>query len=51
MPCGGEAPADCLFVDDRERNVEAALEAGLGAHLFVDAEGTAARLRADGILP
>jgi len=46
----GQAPADCLLIDDRERNVVAALEAGLEAHLFVDAGSTAARLRAEGIL-
>ncbi|MSP73624.1 MAG: hypothetical protein EXR76_15925 [Myxococcales bacterium] len=32
------APEDCLFIDDREVNVEAARESGLVAHRFVDSE-------------
>ncbi|MBV9881682.1 MAG: HAD family phosphatase [Sphingomonadaceae bacterium] len=43
-------PADALFIDDREINVEAALAVGMQAHLFVDAADLEARLRAEGLL-
>ena len=43
-------PADALFVDDREINVEAALAVGMKAHLFVDAGDLEARLRAEALL-
>jgi putative hydrolase of the HAD superfamily len=33
----GAAPAETLFIDDVEANVAGALQAGLHAHLFVDA--------------
>ncbi len=43
------APAQCLFVDDRAVNCEAAERAGMRAHLFVDARGLAQRLRREGV--
>jgi 2-haloacid dehalogenase len=43
-------PADALFIDDREINVEAALAVGMKAHLFVDAADLRARLGAEGLL-
>jgi len=43
-------PADALFVDDREINVEGALAVGMKAHLFTDAAGLRARLEAEGLL-
>jgi 2-haloacid dehalogenase len=43
-------PADALFVDDRQINVDAALAVGLRAHLFVDAADLEARLRAEGLI-
>jgi 2-haloacid dehalogenase len=43
-------PADALFVDDREINVEAALALGMKAHLFVDAADLRARFEAEGLL-
>jgi 2-haloacid dehalogenase len=44
-------PADALFVDDREINVEAALAVGMQAHLFTGADDLRARLVAEGLLP
>jgi len=38
----------CLFIDDSERNVEAARAVGMQAHHFRGAEGLAAALRAAG---
>ncbi|MEA3015238.1 MAG: 2-haloacid dehalogenase [Sphingomonadales bacterium] len=46
----GLKPADALFVDDREINVEGALAVGMAAHLFTDAPGLRARLEAEGLL-
>ena len=46
----GLRPADALFIDDREINVEGALAVGMKAHLFTDAEGLRRRLKADGLL-
>jgi 2-haloacid dehalogenase len=46
----GLKPADALFVDDREINVEGALAVGMKAHLFTDARNLRARLEADGLL-
>jgi 2-haloacid dehalogenase len=46
----GLKPADALFVDDREINVEGALAVGMAAHLFTDADGLRARLEAEGLL-
>ena len=45
----GLAGPDALFVDDREDNVAAAIDAGMKAHLFTDAEGLQARLAAEGL--
>lgn len=41
---------DALFVDDRADNVQAALNAGMRAHLFVDEPGLRKRLAAEGLL-
>ena len=46
----GLKPAEALFIDDREINVEGALAVGMKAHLFVDAEDLRARLAAEGLL-
>jgi 2-haloacid dehalogenase len=46
----GLKPAEALFIDDREINVEGALAVGMQAHLFVDAEDLRARLAAEGLL-
>jgi 2-haloacid dehalogenase len=43
-------PADALFIDDREINVEAALAVGMKAHLFTDAADLRARLEAEALL-
>jgi len=43
-------PAEALFVDDREINVEAALAVGMKAHLFTDAADLRARLEAEALL-
>ena len=43
-------PAEALFVDDREINVEAALALGMKAHLFTDAADLRARLEAEALL-
>ena len=40
---------DCLFVDDRAPNCEAAERAGMRAHVFDGADGLIARLRAEGV--
>ena len=46
----GLRPADALFIDDREINVDAALAVGMAAHLFIDAADLKARLEAEGLL-
>ncbi|HVQ07683.1 MAG TPA: HAD family phosphatase [Allosphingosinicella sp.] len=46
----GLRPANALFVDDREINVEGALAVGMAAHLFTDADDLRARLEAEGLL-
>jgi len=43
-------PAEALFIDDREINVEAALAVGMQAHLFTDAADLRTRLAAEGLL-
>lgn len=43
-------PAEALFVDDRQINVEGALAVGMQAHLFTDAADLRARLIAEGLL-
>jgi len=47
----GLRPANALFIDDRQINVEAALAVGMQAHLFTDAADLRARLVAEGLLP
>lgn len=42
----GVHPADCLFVDDNNDNIEAAHAAGMQAHLFEDNKQTIARIAA-----
>ena len=46
----GLKPAEALFIDDREINVEGACAVGMQAHLFADAEDLRARLAAEGLL-
>ena len=46
----GLKPAEALFIDDRAINVEGARAVGMAAHLFIDAAGLEARLKADGLL-
>ena len=43
-------PANALFVDDRQINVDGAEAVGMHAHLFTTAEDLRARLQADGLL-
>jgi 2-haloacid dehalogenase len=43
-------PAQALFIDDREINVEGARAVGMHGHLFLGAEDLRARLVADGLL-
>lgn len=43
-------PADALFVDDRQVNVDGALAVGMNAHLFTTAEDLRLRLEAEGLL-
>jgi 2-haloacid dehalogenase len=45
----GLAAADCLFIDDSERNVRAAEALGMQAHRFRDAATLQAALRAAGL--
>ena len=46
----GLKPADALFVDDREINVEGAIAVGMKAHLFTGAPDLRLRLEAEGLL-
>lgn len=46
----GLRPAQALFIDDRQVNIEAALAVGMQAHLFTSAEDLCARLEAEGLL-
>ena len=43
-------PAEALFIDDREINVEGARAVGMQAHLFTTAEDLHLRLEAEGLL-
>jgi 2-haloacid dehalogenase len=43
-------PADALFIDDRQINVEGAVAVGMQAHLFTDAADLRQRLVAEGLL-
>lgn len=46
----GLAAADCLFIDDSEKNVVGARAVGMQAHHFRDAPTLEAALRAEGLL-
>jgi len=46
----GLKPAEALFVDDRQINIDAALAIGMAAHLFTDADDLRARLVAEALL-
>lgn len=46
----GLKPAEVLFIDDREINVEGAEAIGMRAHLFVDAADLRGRLETEGLL-
>jgi 2-haloacid dehalogenase len=46
----GLKPAEALFIDDREINVEGARAVGMQAHLFTTAEDLRLRLQAEGLL-
>ena len=46
----GLKPAEALFIDDRQINVDGALAVGMHAHLFTTAEDLRARLQAEGLL-
>jgi FMN hydrolase / 5-amino-6-(5-phospho-D-ribitylamino)uracil phosphatase len=46
-----ERPDAGLFVDDRRENCDAAVRAGMPAHLFSTAEALRARLVSDGFIP
>lgn len=43
-------PQECLFVDDRADNCDAAAGVGLHAHLFDGADGLRRRLQAEGLI-
>ena len=45
----GVSPADCFFVDDKLRNIEAARSCGFSAHLFNGVPGLRAALRRVGV--
>ena len=46
----GLKPAQALFVDDRQINVEGAEAVGMQGHLFTGADGLRSRLAAEGLL-
>ncbi len=46
----GIDPAQALFIDDRQDNIEGAIACGLNAHLFVDADILRAKFRALNLL-
>ena len=46
----GLRPAEALFIDDRQINVDGALAVGMKAHLFTTAEDLRGRLEAEGLL-
>ena len=46
----GLKPAEALFIDDRQINVEGARAVGMHAHLFTDDQDLRARLEQDGLL-
>ncbi len=45
------APEDCLFVDDRQKNLDPAAALGMRTHLFQGADPLREALVAEGILP
>ncbi|WP_440958804.1 HAD family hydrolase [Oceanicaulis sp. LC35] len=45
----GHAPEDVLFIDDREDNIRAGIEAGFKGHVFRGAEGAIQAIRDHGI--
>jgi HAD superfamily hydrolase (TIGR01509 family) len=47
----GRAPAEHLFVDDREKNCEGARAVGMRAHRFTDARALREALREHGVVP
>jgi HAD superfamily hydrolase (TIGR01509 family) len=47
----GHEPGDCLFVDDRRSNCEAAEALGIRSHHFTGVEGLRRRLQAENLLP
>ncbi len=47
----GLRPADALFVDDRQINVDGAEAIGISAHLFTGADDLRERLTREGLLP
>ena len=47
----GRKAEQCLFIDDRDVNCEAAARVGMAVHRFTDAGGLRARLVAEGLLP
>jgi len=47
---GHPDPADVFFIDDREENIRAAKALGMQGHVFRDAAGLKAALRAQGLL-
>ena len=46
----GVSPEDCIFVDDRQENCDAAIDVGMKAILFRDAEQLTKDLELLGIL-
>ena len=46
----GLKPAEALFIDDREVNVQGALAVGMAAHLFTSADDLRRRLEAEALL-
>jgi HAD superfamily hydrolase (TIGR01509 family) len=45
----GKAPEALFFTDDREENIEAALQLGIRAHLFRSLSGLVQALREQGV--
>jgi 2-haloacid dehalogenase len=43
------APEDVLFIDDRDDNIRAGIEAGFKGHVFKGAEGAVRALREHGV--
>jgi HAD superfamily hydrolase (TIGR01509 family) len=49
IEASGKAPEALFFADDREENIEAALELGIRAHLFRTASGLVDALKEEGV--